>query len=210
MAGLRQAFRHACLLIGLAGAMRLGAAENTYCSLVVRVLDPHGRRVETPVAVIDSSGRVIEKMQEKSDVRFCDLGIAPVTVRAGFPRGCNDIQISDVPLTWGKTYLLRITQDYGPCFQHAPPPPEPICDVLVRVMGERGSWLSTAQIRTSEPRAISRDTDGHGRALFVIRQSATLKAEVSAAGYSAKQVSCRCSIGEKVREEVVRLDPENR
>lgn len=52
-----------------------------YCSLSVPVLSPDQRRpVEVLVSVREKSGRVVEKETAAEDVKFCDLGVSPVTV----------------------------------------------------------------------------------------------------------------------------------
>ena len=58
------------------------SAQNK-CSLVVRVLSPNGQRIEVPVSVQEKNGNIEQKDQEGGDVRFCDLGILPVTVIVG-------------------------------------------------------------------------------------------------------------------------------
>jgi hypothetical protein len=109
------------------------AAEGV-CSLSVRVLAPDGRRPEASVSVREASGRVTDKEQEDGDVQFCDLGIAPVTVKVGGDGLCNQVTIHNVPISWDHPYRLTVTYDPEACDEHhRAPPPVPICEVLFRV-----------------------------------------------------------------------------
>src|SRR5947208_15002194 len=81
-----------------------GAIAADYCSLAVRVLSPDNRRpVEVPVSVREKSGRVVEKETTTEDVKFCDLGISPVTVTVGNDT-CNQVVVRDVPIEWKEQY----------------------------------------------------------------------------------------------------------
>src|SRR5580704_15981473 len=80
------------------------ASAQERCSLIVRVVSPDGRRPEVPISVREKGGRVEEKEQEDTDVRFCDLGILPVTVTVGSSGLCNQVTVHNVPVAIEETY----------------------------------------------------------------------------------------------------------
>ncbi len=128
------------LLFG-AAVYFLGAAPSLaakdYCSLRVRVLAPNGQRPLVLVTVYEKSGRKVEKRQGPSeDLQFCDLGIEPVTVVVGL-KGCNQVVINDVPLSWQEPYTLKVIHDYVSCMREEGPPPKPVCEVLLRIARHR-------------------------------------------------------------------------
>lgn len=119
------------------------------------------------VSVEETSGRKIGKDPTAEDVEFCDLGIAPVTVKVGANGTCNQIVIRDVPLNWQERYLLTVTYDLEPCLEDSPPPPVPICNVLFRVSDRNGNWLEKASVQFSRSELATRQTDKAGRAFLV-------------------------------------------
>jgi hypothetical protein len=172
----------------------------------VRVLSPEGKREEALVSVEEKSGRKIEKDPTAKDVEFCDLGIAPVTVKVGADGTCNQIVIRDVPLTWQERYLLTVTYDLEPCLEDLPPPPVPICNVLFRVSDRDGNWLEKASVRFSGSGLAPRQTDKAGRALLVLKVNERVEGSISESGYQARQFSISCSRSTPVHEELVRLE----
>jgi hypothetical protein len=179
------------------------SAAKDYCSLRVRVLAPNGQRPEVRVTVREISGRKLEKRQGFSeDLEFCDLGIEPVTVVVGL-KGCNQIVINDVPLSWQEPYTLKVTYDYEPCMQEKPPPPKPVCEVLFRVAGADEKWIDNAIVKIDEPALPQSQTDKAGRAFVIVGLNERLRGSVSAPGYSQKEFSFVCS--ETPHEEVVKL-----
>ena len=91
MEGLHQVMKVGALFLILSGLQRAVAAD--YCSLAVRVISPDQRRpVEVLVSGSEKSGRVIEKETTSEDVKFCDLGITPVTVTVGGDT-CNQVVV---------------------------------------------------------------------------------------------------------------------
>jgi hypothetical protein len=186
------------------GAKMVSAGE--YCSLVVRVLSPDGRRVEALVSVEEGNGRVIERDPTSEDVKFCDLGIAPVTVKVGADGTCNQVVVRDVPLTWQEQHLLTVTYDLEPCLEDLPPPPVPVCQVLFRVSDVNGRWLNKASIHFQQPRLSPRETDREGRALLVLKLGDRVTGSISSGGYVAKPFSLSCSRSKPVREEPIKLE----
>ena len=177
---------------------------DSYCSLSVRVLSPDGRRPRVPVSVEDSNGRVLDREQASGNVRFCDLGIRPVTVTVGLP-GCNQVVVKDVPLTWKNPYLLTVTYDGSPCFRDYPPPPVPTCQILFRVSDVAGKWIQGATVQFDPGGPAQRATDDAGRAFVTSRLDQQIGGMVSATGYLPQPFSLTCRRGERIQEEVIKL-----
>ncbi len=159
-----------------------------------------------PLVVKEKNGRTTQKEQDvnSADVLFCDLGILPVTVVVG-ARGCNQITVDDVPLSWQKTYTLIVTYDFEACLEEKPPLPIPMCEILLRVASPRGKWVSQARITFDDPTLVERETDIAGRALFSLKLNGHLQVSVSARGYAPKQFSFGCPDARN-REEILTLE----
>jgi hypothetical protein len=189
------------ILSGLQGAV---AAD--YCSLAVRVLSPDQRRpVEVLVSVREKGGRVIEKETTSEDVKFCDLGITPVTVTVGGDT-CNQVLVRDVPLTWGAQYVLTITYDPEPCMPERPPAPVPVCQVLFRISDSKGKWLERASIRFQGSQKPTLETDSAGRVLQLLKAGDRVTGAVDLRGYTGKTFAISCSRSEPVHEESIQLE----
>jgi hypothetical protein len=192
--------------LGIIPGPPVAHAQNA-CSLHVRVLTPDGRRPGAPVEVIDGSGRTQEREQEGSDVKFCDLGIMPVTVKVGSSGLCNNITVRDVPVAWNQTYLLTVTYDPLACaIWHRPPPPVPACEFLLRIADSDGRWISGASVTIPDLPLGKMTTDQFGRAWFVIRADQDFHGSVAAAGYRTAGIACRCASSERRREQYVKLE----
>jgi hypothetical protein len=153
--------------------------------------------------VTESSGRVEEKDQEDSDVRFCDLGILPVTVTVGSDGLCNQVTVHNVPVTLDGSYLLQVTYEPLPCGTEVRPP-TPICSLLFRVADADG-WLSGARIDLTTPTHDQLTTDEFGRALFTAENGARVSGTVTAPGHKATGFSWSCSVRDLRHEENLQL-----
>lgn len=161
------------------------------CSLVVRVLSPDGRRPETTVSVREHNGRVEEKDQDESDVRFCDLGILPVDVTVGGDgAACNRVTVHDVPVFLTETYLLHVTYDPSAC-RETIPPPVPVCYVLFRISDLQGQWLQDATVSLDGSIKPEKHTDEYGRADLVVKVG-TSSGSVKLAGFRSAAFSFKC------------------
>ena len=78
-----------------------------FCSLIVKVRNPQRAEVEALVVIKEHDGRRIEQQNRPGGVRFCDLGIMPVTATVGHP-ACNQVVVRNVPLDWRETTTLPI------------------------------------------------------------------------------------------------------
>jgi hypothetical protein len=180
------------------------------CSLRVRALAPDGVRGKFWISVKEESGRVEEKRQGEEDARFCDLGILPVTVTVGSHGQCNQVTIRDVPISWGRSYLLKVTYDPAACdVWEVAPPPVPLCELLFRVSDTKGNWLSGASVNLSNPRPgtvklpSGLKTDRYGRAHLVARRGDSAVGSVSAGGFESAGFEFVCS--EKWQEHAISL-----
>lgn len=180
-----------------------GLAGQDYCSLTVRVVAPNGRRPAVSVYVQEANGRVVEKEQESADVRFCDLGGLPVTVKVGEDKTCNQVIVREVPVSWREPYLLRVIYDPEPCLVDAPPPPTPICRVVFRIADRAGGWVHGAAIDISHPTATRKITDSFGRASYVVRRGEQVRGSVSA---DEKLAVFEFTCAEPVHEKSVKLE----
>ena len=146
-----------------------------------------------PVSVIEKNGRREEKSQDTSgDVQFCDLGILPVTVVVG-QKGCNQIVVKDVPLSWRQPYTLHVTWDWEPCQKDAVPPPKPLCQVLFRIADSDGKWIKKAAVTLREPALPQLRTDSAGRVFFIVGLNDRVRGTVGAPGYVLKKFSFACT-----------------
>lgn len=178
----------ACLLFA---APLLAAQE--YCSLSVRVLAPNGRRPEAPVSVTEKNGRTEDKMQDTlQDLQFCDLGILPVTVVVG-QKGCEQVVVKDVIISWNKPYTLQVTYDAEKCTEERLPPPKPLCQALFRVVGPDGKWIKGAAVETGKSGTSVLQTDSAGRAFLLVAMNESVRGTVSAPGYLPKEYSFACA-----------------
>jgi|SRR5215472_1945975 len=182
-------FAAACIL---AGSTTPVVAQD-YCSLKVRVVMPAKGRVEVPVVVKERNGRTIEREQDldSEDVLFCDLGILSVTVIVG-QKGCNQITVEDVPLSWQKMYSLVVNYDYGPCMEEAAPSPTPYCEILLRVKSPDGKWVKQARVKFDDPTFRERETDSAGRSLLSLKLHGNVQGNVSARGFAPRNFSVGC------------------
>jgi hypothetical protein len=171
----------ACLVLGA-----LSAHAQDKCSLVVKAVTPDGRRVEAPISVTEMSGRTEETYQEDDDVRFCDIGILPVTVKVGSEGLCNQVTVRDVPVDPEDTYLLQITYDPLACRERPAPPPTPICTILFRVANPTGKWIPSAEVTLSNPTGDRLVTDHFGRALFFAKRGTEVSGSAAAAARSQR------------------------
>jgi len=170
---------------------------------VVRALAPDGRRPEAPISVREQSGRVQEATQENEDVRFCDLGILPVTVTVGSDSQCGQVTVHDVQVFLTETHLLTVTYDPDACRERILPP-GPACAVLLRVADSAGRWIAGASIQTSNPAPATRTADQFGRALFGLKLGNTLHATVTASGFRPREITWACPDQDQ-HEEIVKL-----
>jgi hypothetical protein len=191
----------------LTAALLLLAAASAYaqdnCSLVVKAVLPDGRRVDAPVSVTEMNGRTEEQYQKDEDVKFCDLGIFPVTVKVGRDGLCNQVTVHNVPTDSEDTYLLQVTYDPLACGERPAPPPTPLCTVLFRVAGLKETWIPGAQITFSSPTGDRLTTDRYGRALFFVKRGTQISGSASAAGYKTNSFNWLCA--EEKHEEAVTL-----
>jgi len=195
-------------LLAVVGCLASGlytASAQDGCSLVVRALSPDGRRPKVPVSVTEQGGRVEEGRQNDTDVRFCDLGILPVTVTVGSNTMCGQVTVHDVQLSLDETHLLTVIYDPDACHEKRIPTPIPSCLVLFRVADTAGKWVPGASVHISSPTPDTETTDEFGRALFEAKVGSRLDVLVTAVGFRPTAIKWACP-DQDSHEENVKLE----
>ena len=178
-----------------------------FCSLVVKVRDPQGAEVEASVVVEERDGRKIEKENTPGGVKFCDLGITPVTVTVGSP-SCNQVIVRNVPLDWGETSLVSVVYDDRPCLVDAPP--VAACKFLFRFIDAQHNSINGVVLRTHTPYEETHKADTFGRLLIRIAAWQKLSGTASADGYEPAELRVPCITKNQRIEQYVTLVPRTR
>jgi hypothetical protein len=175
------------VLMILTRVPRVGA-QYEYCSLTVKVQDSKGVPVDVRVHAIKPDGGVLDELtSEGGTVRFCDLGIAPVTVSIG-SEDCKLLTMKNVPLRWQIEKTLVIT--YEPCHYEGPDAmPSSGCRVLIRAVDQDGVVLPGARVVVNRSVAKIDLTDRFGRTFFVVGDGAEVTGEVRRTGYAIEGFS---------------------
>ena len=181
-----------------------GAVAADHCSLVVSVVSPQGDDVEAWVTVRDFQGRTIERENVPGGVRFCELGILPVTVIVG-RAACNQVTVRNVPLVWEETYKLKVVFDFARCISHGAPVPVPQCLVLFRIKDDDEEWIEGASVTLLSPSPRVVTSDQYGRAVVGIARGADVRGNVWKEGYRRSPVAAQCSPQERRLEREVTL-----
>ncbi len=176
------------------------------CSLRVHVVTPSGVRIAAPVTVRERDGRLTTIDEYEGDAEFCDLGIVPVEVTVGRTTMCNSVTVADVPVRWNQSYTLTITYDPMACGEEPPPPPVPVCEIVLHVYNRGGAPIPGARISLISPARVTLVADTYGRALRVVRTGATLRGTVTAPGHEARPFSFLCGPNQTAREERLHLN----
>jgi hypothetical protein len=182
-----------------------GVVAQTYCSLVVKVVDPNDREVpEAQVTLEERSGRVVNAENQRGGVRFCDLGLQPVTITVGSPQ-CNQVCVREVPLEWGRTKIVKVVYDREPCLRDFPP--VAACTILFRFSNESGKWISGVIFDPPVSGAEHPRSDNFGRALVSIAAGKELRTSAKRQGYVSEEVRLTCTRDLMFTERVIKLRP---
>ena len=179
------------------------AQAQDYCSLVVKVVSPDGRRPEVSVTVVEKGRRTEERGPTSANVEFCDLGGLPVTVKVGDDDTCNQVIVHEVPVAWLEPYVLVVTYDPTRCDLDLPRSPVPVCRIVFRVE-EAGGWAQGVHLRVSQPVPADLQTDRFGRASIVAKVGDEVKG-FATLGDRAANFSFTCNRDEPVHEEWIAL-----
>lgn len=173
-----------------------------FCSLIVKVRSPQGKEVEALVVVEEHDGRRIEQQNRLGGLRFCDLGIMPVTVTVGHP-ACNQVVVRNVPLDWGETTTLPITYDQEPCLIDSPP--VAACKFLFRFIDLQHNFVKGVSLKTQTPYEEVLKADEFGRLMMRIPAGQELLGATSSNGYSTAVVKISCTTENERVERYVTL-----
>jgi len=169
----------------------LAAASGGYCSLVVDVVTPNGKKPVALVGVTEQNGRKLELLQRGQAARFCDLGVRSVTVKVGGDDTCNQVVVNDVPMFWQKTYHLKVTYDPEPCLRDTAHALVPTCTYLLRVSDDAGKWISGASVLLV-PGNLTLKSDDSGRVIFDAKLGSAA-ATITAPGFTEKSFDSNCT-----------------
>ena len=175
-----------------------------YCSLIVTVVGEEGLEREARVTVEEPGGRKVTKENELGGVKFCDLGILPVTVTVGHP-ACNQTIVKNVPLWWGKPTRLKVIYNRDPCLYDAPPPMHPGCEVLFRVTEGEDRWIGNAVLELREPWSRNLKGDRYGRLYLYPPYGSTVRGEIRATGYEPAEVDAECTRDRPAIQQYVKM-----
>jgi len=189
-----------CLLLFL---VPRADAQTDYCSLTVRVQDSQGLPVDVRVRVTKVDGSTLDDLtSDDGTVKFCDLGISPVTISLGSPH-CNTLTIKNVHFRWRIEKTLVLTHD--PCYSEGGDALSASgCRVLIRAVDQNGVGLPGARVSLNLEGSIDL-TDGYGRTFFNIRDGAEVMGVVAKAGYSSGRFFFQCRPDSKAVDRVVVL-----
>lgn len=180
------------ILAAMIGSLWLASPSwsTDYCSLIVKVVNGQGQETEAWVTVEERDGRRLREENVPGGVRFCDLGILPVTVMVGDP-ACNQVVVRNVPLYWGETRELKVFYDRDPCL--IDPPPVAACRILYRFADPEGNWVRKLTLKVDSPRPEKLETDSFGRVLVRIAAGEELRAVATAEGHRTAELRLTCT-----------------
>jgi hypothetical protein len=137
-------------------------------------------------------------------VKFCDLGIVPVTVMVGDP-ACNQVIVRNVPLEWQQTRELRILYEREPCLIDRPP--VAACSILYRFADPGGKWIRGISVQVDRPRPEKLRGDVFGRVLVSIAADEELRAFAAAHGFLPAELRLSCTPKNSWVEQKVTMHP---
>jgi len=197
---MKGAFAILLLILGTTSA-----EAQSYCSLVVKVVDPEGREVpEALMTLEEQNGRVVDAENQRGGVRFCDLGLQPVTITVGSPN-CNQVSVRSVSLEWGRTRTVKVIYDWKPCLRDLPP--VAACHILFRFSDEQGKWIPGVVFDPPSSGAVEPRSDDSGRLLVRIAARTELRATARREGYLPNEVHLTCTRDLINAERLVKLRP---
>lgn len=197
--------RYAPLLLAFA----IAAPAKDFCSLTVRVTSPDGfKPTGLPVSLVESNGRVESGPTKEGEVRFCDLGISPVTVTVGGRDRCNEVVIHNIAVNWETERVLSVIYDHAYCngdeVQNAG------CLDLLRFVDEQGRSVAPVGFDPAVGVGRREQTDGFGRALIRLRLGDTAVFTAKSSGYKPEVVELTCGSATSKRETLITLHGEVR
>ena len=173
-----------------------------HCSLLVKVISPQGAEVEADVVVEERDGRKIEQENKPGGVKFCDLGITPVTVTVG-NAACNQVVVRNVPLRWGEPRTVSVIYDDQPCLTDSLP--VAACQFLFRFIDSHRNSIKGASLKIQTPYEEVYKADAFGRLLIRIGAGQDLLGIASANGYNSTEVRTPCVTKNRRVEQYVTL-----
>jgi hypothetical protein len=196
-----------CLQLVLFLAVITAPAQD-FCSLTVRVANPDGYKpTGVPVILVESNGRVEPGTTKNGEVKFCDLGLSPVTVTVGGSDRCGELAVRNVAVNWGTERVLKVIYDHAYCngdeIQNAG------CLDLLRFVDELARPVAGVHLEAATGVAHEVQSDGYGRAMVKLQSGETAVLNARSPGHKPETVELTCS-GTSKREVMVSLHRESR
>lgn len=192
--------RRAGLFLFLVAA---SAAAKDYCSLTVQVANAHGYKpTGVSVSLVEVNGRVETGATKDGEVRFCDLGMSPVTLTIGERDRCNEVVVRNVALSWDTERVVNVVYDREYC--NGDELQAQGCSILLRFVDEQGKPVPDVQFAAPTGRLRSVHSDAYGRALVGLQLGETVIANARSVSHIGEQIELKCAISSK-RELIVTL-----
>jgi len=173
----------------------IGRAQD-FCAVKLHVAGSGGERVtSTWIELEDPSGKVVRKeMMVGPDLKICDFGFGPHTLRVG-TNECLPTTISNLRLVFGSPLTLNVVLN-GCGYRGL----RNACLAYLRVVGEDGAPMSGATF--SPPLAAQPPrTDSYGRYQGLFRGSRDIT--FNAPGFEPASVHLECKQDEEVDQMVI-------
>lgn len=193
-------------LVVLAALAALPALGQSYCSLVVRVVNTPGIALpRIHVVVTEPNGHVeIADTSDSGEARFCGLGVPSTALKVGRST-CDQVLIPNLYLEWGKTRQVTVTYDACP-IEESIPAVFNACRLVLRFQDQNERWISDVKFSPPLSRAPNVTSDEYGRMMIPWRTGEPLSGRVVREGFAPRQIDVACS-----REDhAVTLEPESR
>ncbi len=176
-----------CMAIVL---LTLAGRAEEYCSLIVKPVDPAGWEVAAEVTVEQQGGRRLEKenitQYTPGGLRFCDLGLSPVTVTV--ETGCSHVVIRNVKLTWGETRTIPVY-----AYRCLPDEIPQTCKFLLRFVDSEYKTIKGVSFKMRAPREETIEGDDFGRIFVELWFDRELVGTGIASWYNPLELRLQCT-----------------
>lgn len=192
----------ALYLLGLV-VTAVAHAETSSCSLIVKVINPAGKEIDSRIVVREKDGQIYTAENQIGGARFCNLGLLPVDIEIG-NEACNQVAIRNAYLTWPTSTIVTAIYDIEPCLHDLPR--GDTCGILFRIFGPDGiTPVPSTTIDVLRPYRRQLPVDEYGRALVSVGFGSDLTVQLRAAGFAPSNERIRCTPDTPKQERKVKL-----
>lgn len=185
--------RHFPLMLALVVSAGVARADD-YCSLVVDLVGSFQPAIPVKVSVEEPNGRLLSvKAASGGMIRFCDLGILPVTIRVVDSNECNPVTIQNVRLYFGASRRVTVAYDSAACSGEEPPLLS-ACVLLLRFFDDEGRTLPAVDI-SSPSFARGQVSDQLGRVRVSLNRGERTQVTAHKSAFDDKTVELDCKSG---------------